>query len=51
MLDLIRNNFVKGSQIPHRFGYKNWEMAATDSARNFLRSKRGKTLSKIKQLP
>jgi hypothetical protein len=39
------------SQIPHRFGSKNYEMTATESARNFLRSKERITISKIKQSP
>jgi hypothetical protein len=39
------------SQIPYRFGYKNREMTATESAGNFLRSKKRKTLSKINQFP
>jgi hypothetical protein len=37
------------SQILYWFGYKNWEMTETESARIFLNSKERKNLSKIKQ--
>jgi hypothetical protein len=53
MLNLIRNNFPEGFLV--RFltdlALKNYEMTATESARNLLRSKERITLSKIKQSP
>jgi hypothetical protein len=44
-LDKKQLSWTMSSQILYRFGYKNWEMTGTESARIFLNSKEGKNLN------